>query len=267
MTAINPARLKVQITELGELIDQPAPFIAQLHELLSFYSARVRQTSLAKTSLSLQTYQVPEPVIQALVNEIAERLAENLQAGYALADALWKENWMEFRQLAIHVLGLLPDTEPDRILHRVQVWLDDCISETIRRSIMIEGMAGLAKQKPKECLNFIQELINSESKENLQAAIFGLELFAIDPSYTNLPHVFNDLSKILLVEDIGLAKELSALIRILASRSEQETTYFLIKQLHPDNEPRTLRIIRQVLNDLSQDNQDLLRQKMEMYRN
>ena len=263
MTAINPAKLKIQTAELGEIIDQANQFIVRLHELLGYYSARIRQTSLSRIPLKLQTYQVPDPVIQALEIEISERLEEDPAAGYPLVDALWEESWVEFRQLAVHVLGILPPDEPARILSRIQTWLKTCSSEDIRRLVMIEGMTRLASEGADHCLLFIKELISSGLKGNHQAALFGLELFATDPSYPNLPVLFRYLSKILLEEESGLTKEINALLRILAARSEQETTYFLVKQLDTAYKPRIIRVVRQVMNLLSQDNQDLLREKME----
>lgn len=267
MTAINPAKLKMQVAALGELISQPKRFTAQLHDLLSFYSARIRQTRLENTSLTLKTYQTPKPVLLAAENEITEKLADEPDTGFALMDELWEEPWLEFRQLAIHVLGLLPGDAPDRVIRRTKAWLEDCSSEDIRRLIMIKGMSGLASVKPQESLRFIEELINSGDKENLQASLFGLEYYATNPSYRNIPLLFKYLSKILLSEATGLSKEISALLRILASRSEQETTYFLLNQLRSDCNPRILRVIRQVMDDLSQDNQALLREKMKTKRN
>ena len=264
MTAINPARLKIQTAELGELIGQTDQFVPRLHDLLVFYSARVRQTSLSKTPLTLQSYQVPEPVIQALENEIADRLEGDSEAGYSLVEALWKERWVEFRRLAVHVLGILPTEEPDRILRQIQFWLEKCNSEDIRRLIMTEGLARLASERPEQSLHFLEELISSGSKENHQAALFGLELFAKKTSYANLPLLYRFLSQILLGGETGLVKEISTLLLVLASRSEQEVTYFLIKQLVPPSKPRIYRVIRQVMRQLSPENQHLLREKMEI---
>ncbi len=263
MTAINPARLKLQIAELGELIDQADQFAAGLHELLAYYSARIQQTSLSKTPLRLQTYQVPKPVIRALENEISERLVSNPEAGFPIVDALWDEYWIEFRQIAVQVLGILPPNEPDRILDRILIWLDDCSSEDIRLMIMTEGLNSLASESPDQCIALIEKLVSRNDKGNHQAALFGLGMFARSPSYLNLPILYRNLARILQTVENGLIKEICALVRILIDRSEQETTYFLIKQLDLAYQPRFNRVVRQVINNLSQDNQILLREKME----
>lgn len=263
MTAINPARLKIQTAELGELIRQPDEFKSRLHDLLDFYSARVRQTNLSSTPLRLQTYQAPQPVLQALELEIAGSLEENPEAGFPLLDALWVERWVEFRQLAIYLLGILPCYDPAPILERVRSWLEACSSEEIRHLIMIQGMSKLAQEKPQQCLAFIEDLIKSGSKADHQAALFGLEIFATNSAFLNLPLIYRYLSHILATEETGLRKEIRNLLETLIIRSEQETTYFLGQQLAVAAKPRIERVTRQVLGQLSPTNQQFLRLKLE----
>ena len=265
MTAINPARLKLQTAELGELIDQPDQFIVRLHDLLSFYSDRIRQTSLSRTPHKLQTYQVPEPVVQAMEIEIAGQLEGDSELGYPLIDALWVERWVEIRRLAIYLLGILPTEDPTLILSRIQSWLEACTSEDIRRRLMTEGMSKLAKEKPDQSLAFIQNLITSGSKSNKQAALFGLEFFAQNSTFPNLPLIYRYLSQILQAEEEGLVKEINALIKTLIIRSEQETTFFLGQQLGLSTNPRILRVTRQAMSRLSPDNQKFLREKLDKW--
>ena len=126
MTAINPARLKIQCAELSENYSNPAKFIPGLHDLLGFYAARIRQTSLSRIPLTLQAYQVPAPVLRALVIELENYLEEDPSLGLKLIDTLWKEEWVEFRQLAIICLGDLPPFDPEQILDRIKFWLKSC---------------------------------------------------------------------------------------------------------------------------------------------
>lgn len=263
MTAINPARLKVQIAELGGLINQPDHFKARLHDLLNFYSARVRQTSLSGKPLQLQTYQAPKPVLLALEIEIAGLLEENFEGGFPLLDALWDEPWLEFRHLAIYLLGISPAQDPTPILDRIRSMLEACTSDEIRYLIMIQGMAKVAQEKPDQCLAFIQDLIKSGSKADHQAAVFGLEVFAKNSAFLNLPLIYRYLSHILGTNEKGLVKEISHLLQTLILRSEQETTYFLGQQLGLAPKPRILRVTRQVIGKLSPSNQHFLRKKLE----
>ncbi|MEJ2446709.1 MAG: DNA alkylation repair protein [Anaerolineales bacterium] len=262
MTAINPARLKAQAAEIAVLVKEPDQLISRVHELLSFYSSRIRQTSLAKTPLSLQTYQTPAPVLRALEIELNEQQEQGQAAGIILAEALWDEPWVEFRQLAVFVLGSLPAENADKILKRIKRWLDDCTAEDIRRLVMTQGMGNLATENPQACLKFIQELVESGTKADQQAALFGLGLFAADPDFLNLPPLYKTLDQILSSEESGLVKEITALLRLLIERYEQETAFFLEQQLSGKPQPRVLRVVRQVQKNFSRENQHLLHEKL-----
>lgn len=263
MTAINPARLKAQAAEMAALVNEPDQLISRVHELLSIYSSRIRQTSLSKTHLSLQTYQTPAPVLRTLEIELNEQLERDQAAGFLLAEAFWDEPWVEFRQLAVFILGNLSLENSDKILERIEHWLDNCTAEDIRRLVMTQGMGNLAAENPQACLEFIQGLIKNGTKADQQAALFGLGHFAADPNFLNLPPLYKSLDQILSSQESGLVKEINALLRVLIDRFEQETAYFLKQQLASKPQPRVLRVVRQVLKNFSPENQRLLHETLE----
>ena len=259
MTAINPAKLKIQAAALGNTLAEPDLLIPRVHDLFSFYSSRIRHTSLAKTPLTLRTYQVPPPVLRALRLEFKARLETDPAQGFVICDRLWQERWVEFRQLAVYTLGVLPVSTPEGILSRIRSWLDDCRSEDIRRLTMTAGLARLAAENPALCLDFIDQLVAGGKKADLQAALFGLRRFVEDEQFINLPLIFKTLDRILRAKESGLSKEIAALLRMLAARSEQETAYFLISQLKEPSHPRLEKISRQLLGRFSPDYQSLIR--------
>ncbi len=265
MTAINPARLKIQCAELSENYSNPAKFIPGLHDLLGFYAARIRQTSLSRTPLTLQAYQVPAPVLRALVIELEEYLEDNPSLGLKLIDALWIEEWVEFRQLAIICLGDLPPFDPEQILDRIKFWLKSCTAEDIRKRIMTRGLAHLVEEKPKIIFNFIGDLISSGSKMNHQAALFGLLFFGENPDFDNLPVVYKLLAEILQNEEAGLMKEITALLKVLQQRSEQETAFFLERQLAAAAKPRISRVTRQVMGQFNTENRAVLKKALDNF--
>jgi hypothetical protein len=265
MTAINPAKLKIQCAELGELFQYPPRFISGLHDLLAFYDARIRQTSLSQAPLSMKTYQVPAPVLRALELELGDVLDKNPDQGFNLVDALWQEEWLEIRQLAVNLLGLLPTSTPESILERIQTWMNNCTSENLKRQIMTRAMARLADEKPSQVLAYLKSLASSDSQSNRQGALFGLVLFAEDPDFDNLPVVYNILRNILLIEETVYIKEITTLINLLQMKSDQETAYFLVRQVATASKPRIFRVIRQVLGTFTEESQQLLREKLSSY--
>ncbi len=265
MTAINPARLKIQCADLCENFSYPEKFLSGLHDLLAFYAARIRQTSLTRTPLTMQTYQVPSPVLWALINELEDLLNDEPEISLQLIDALWEVEWNEFRQLAIICLGKVPPLKPENILDRVKSWLENCTAENIRRKIMTRGLVRLAEEKPKVVFGFFGDLVRSGSNKDHQAALFGLLAFAANQNFDNLPVIYTLLAEILQTEETGLVKEITALLRTLGKRSEQETAYFLERQVAAAAKPRIFRVTRQVMGQFNQENQALLRDALKTF--
>jgi hypothetical protein len=267
MTAINPARLKIQCAELGNSFRKPIHLISELHNLLGFYSSRIRQSNLSNSSSKLSSYQVPGPVFKALELELGALVGQFPDHGLELIDLIWQEEWLEFRQLAIILLGNLPTNKYKYTISRVQNWMEICSSEDLRFLIMEKGLCRLVNDKPQPVLGLIDKLCKSNSSESQQAALFGLIPFAENNKFDNLPYIFKNLRIILLKEDTRLVKEICTILRLLQKRSDQETAYFLSKMLVAASKPRIIRITRQLMADFSPESQDLLGEGLKKYRN
>jgi hypothetical protein len=265
MTAINPARLKIQCAELVESFRDLPRFISELHDLLAFYGARIRQTSLSQSPLTLQTYQVPAPVLRDLVLELSGSIDKNPEQGLLMVDALWQEEWLEFRQLGVSLLGYLPTSAPERILDRIQIWIKNCTSEDLKRLIMTSAMARLVDEKPSHVLEFLKSLAANDARADRQSALLGLVPIAEDPNFDNLPVIYNILRDILQIDETVFTKEISGLIHSLQKKSDQETAYFLVRQMALASKPRIFRVIRQVLPLFSEESQQLLRENLSNY--
>jgi hypothetical protein len=265
MTAINPARLKIQSAELSEYYSDPDSFISRLHDLLDFYAIRVRQTGISKPNILLQSYQVPPPVLRALGRELNEPLNSHPSQGLLLIDALWEEEWLEIRTLAVNLLGALPPVNPESVFKRIRSWLSSKQSGSVRHILTTRGVNRLSRENPELVLEFFQDLLSTPNKENYQAVLSGMIPFAQDQTFENLPLMYKLLDKILLVEEKGLIKEILAVLIILIKRSEVETLYFLERQVVVASKPRILRVTRQILPYFSEGNQSALKKTLESY--
>jgi hypothetical protein len=260
MTAINPARLKIQSAKVAESFLDSNQFINELHGLFTFYAARIRQTSLSRAPLALQAYQIPAPVIMTLELELSEIAKEHPEKSLELVDELWKEDWVEFRQLAVLLLGLIPINSKNEILRRIRSWVKTSPTEELRQQVIIKGLQGMMAEKPEKVLDMLKKMAASKDKKDLQGALYGLIPFVEDPDFENFPTVYKILSAILLPDDQILIKEISTIIRALQRRSDQETANFLVRQLSTASKPRISRITRQVLKYFSKESQELLRE-------
>ena len=265
MTAINPARLKIQCVELSESYSDPGKFIQDLHELFDFYAVRVRKNEVTRTSLLLQSYQVSPPVMRALEQELIEPLNTQPSQGLILIDALWEQEWVETRALAVSLLGSMPPINPASIFKRIESWISSCKSNPIRSTLTTRGVSRLSTENPELVLNFFHELLSAPSKGNCQAVLFGLVPFASNHDFDNLPRLYKLLDSILLVKEKGLVKEILVILKTLIKRSEEESLYFLERQLSTASKPRILRVTRQILPSFSVHNQAALKEALKSY--
>ncbi len=265
MTAINPARLKIQCVELSELYSDPEQFIRGLHELFDFYAIRVRKSGIARNPLLLQSYQVSPPVMRALELELIDPLNTQPSQGLILIDALWEQEWVETRTLAVSLLGSIPPINPASIYKRIKSWISSCKSDVIRSILTTRGVTRLSIENPELVLNFFHELLSPPTKGNCQAVLFGLVPFAGDQNFDNLPRLYQLLDSILLVEEKGLIKEILILLKTLIKRSEQESLYFLERQLYTASKPRIFRVTRQILPSFSTQDQASLKETLKNF--
>ena len=263
MTAINPARLKIQCAKLAAYYQNPEEFIPGLHDLLGFYASRIQITALNRTPLTLQPYQVAPPVLRAVEAELDPYLNTHPSYGLLLVDALWEEEWFEFRQLAIILIGNIPPINPDPIFIRIRKWLSTSTTESIRSLLLNRGTKRLKAEKPDLVLSFYKDLLQKPTKRNCQAVLHGLMQFAADLEFLNMPVLYSLLADILLVEEKGLIKEIQELLGLLIDRSEQETTYFLNQQLSSASKPRITRVTRGLLPLFSEENQNTLKASLQ----
>ena len=131
--------------------------------------------------------------------------------------------------------------------------------------IMTRGLTRLAQEKPKITFKFIRDLISSGTKPNHQAALFGLLVFGENPEFDNLPLIYGLLAEILDHEESGLIKEITTLLKVLQKQSEQETLYFLERQLSTAYKPRIFRVTRQIMGQFNTENRRMLREKIENF--
>ena len=263
MPAINPARLKIRCTEIGEYFSDPQQFVAKLHDLLNFYADRIRRPGEAGAPPPLlPAYHVPAPVLRHLEREITPRAAQYPQAALSLADALWDEKWLEPRLLAAAILGNIPPALPDPILERVQTWGVGCKEALLQKELFTRGVSQIREHHQEEFLRVIGDLMANSKKDAQRGGLYALIPLLEDENFQNLPVVYHMLSTMLKREETGLQSEIVAIVSALSKRSEQETVFFLQETLLTAADPRITRVVRRSLSFFSEENQKRLREKL-----
>ncbi len=263
MPAVSIARLRAEVAGLGDLFARPAEFSTGLHRLLDFYADRVyRAGQSIPPAPILPTYHTPPLVIQQLQLELRSKCVQDPAAGLALADALWPDEFMEVRKLAVYLLGQVPPAPLQPVLERLKAWARPAEPVDILKILFSEGSARLRRELPETWLEAIQAWMNDPSPGSQFLGVQALVPLAEDRQFTNFPPVFRMISPFLYAPQPNLLHSLQEILESLARRSSVETAFYLRQILGSTTPPPTIRIIRRILPLLDAASQDALRKML-----
>jgi hypothetical protein len=261
MPAIYPARLRKQVAMVAEHFDQPAAFVRSLHHLLEFYADRAhRPGKSGEPAPLLDAYNVRPPVLREIVLGLAPSIKNEPDAGLALCDALWEQEYLEFRILAVKMLGLVPPQATSQdIVKRVDRWAKEAHEEQIKEILLNEGLASFRKEESEQFFRLVKNWLESESPAYQSLGLSALLPVIADSDFKNLPLFFRMSQPFCRVAPASIRPAVLDLLAALANRSPQETAFFLRQTLEMPNSPDTAWLIRHVVTAFPEEFQEGLR--------
>jgi hypothetical protein len=249
MPAIQPARLKIQSVQLAEWFTDPTIFMVKLREMLDFYADRVyRPGQAGDPPPLLKAYNVPTPVLRQISQEIARAILTNREAALALSDALWSEPVLEFRLLAVMILGQVSVQPVEDILSRVNTWAKPSTESRLIRALIVDGLALVRSVVADEYIHQVEIWLSTDQTFYRQLGLQALVPLLEMNEFENLPVVMRLITPLVRAAPSGLRPDLLAVIKLLAARSPKETSYFLRQNLAIKEEnPGTAWLARQSL--------------------
>jgi hypothetical protein len=262
MPAIQLARMKIQVAQLGEMMRQPEAFVRALHNLLDFYADRTyRPGQSGEPPPLLATYKTPRPVFRHIAVEIGTLAISDPPAAFAIIDALWAEPYIELRMLAITLIGKIPPTPPELILARIQTWLASRPENRLVNAILEQGLTQFRREYPPVYIQMIEEWLMVDEVFPRQTGLRALVPLLADPEFENLPTISHLLTPLIRMPPSELRIDLVAVLRALVHRFPQEASYLLRQNLSAEN-PDTIWLARQVLPDFPGEIQASLRETL-----
>ncbi len=260
MPAIQPARLKRQVSELADKFDQPALFVRDLHSLLDLYTDHThRPGQSGEPSPLIDTYKTPPPVMRQVWNELLPLVNQRPDDALSLCDALWAEQNFDLKMLAARFLGQMPVSPPDPVVVRISSWTSQELDNRILDGIFEYGLIQLQQYRPGILLDLVSYWIDSR-KPYLQHVGLRALLPMINQSMTeNLPSIFRMLTPYLRVAPSDLRPDIISILTALAHNSPSETAYLLRQNLFTPENPDTAWLIRRVLDEFPEEAQAGLR--------
>lgn len=260
MPAIQPALLRQQAALLVEHFTDPPAYIRSLRYLLDFYADRARrpgQSGMPDPMIS--AYKVRPPVLRIILQELAPLAVEEPEKGLALCDALWAEPNLEFRLLAAMPLGQIPTDPPRQIIDRLNTWLAPDLEFHLIEALMDHALERLRQEHPASMIRLIQEWLESSKPLYQQLGLRALLPLIENTQFENIPVFFRLVQPLSCNVPLGLKPDVLDVLTALVHRSPQETAYFLRQTLSFPEASDTAWLIRQLMDEFPQDQQDMLR--------
>ena len=228
MPAIQPARLKIQVTELVQYAVDPAEFCRAYHEFLDFYADRTyRPGQQGEPPPLIQAYQVPQPVLRAVEKEMSLFSRENRDATLAVADALWLESYFEFRLLAAYLIGQVSPVPFSSVIRRIETWAEPRIEEKLLVPLVNSGLARILLEHPGFYLQQLEKWLGSEHLHFIRVGVKAVPQIVESDKFEDYPTIYTRLSKMIRGGKHPLKADILAVIKVLAERLPEETAYFL----------------------------------------
>ncbi|MDX9992811.1 MAG: hypothetical protein RBS68_12300 [Anaerolineales bacterium] len=252
MPAIDIARLKIQTATLVEKFDQPAAFLHDLHEILDLYADRTMRVSVAAPASVLRSYRAPHSVLKQIEMELAPLTATFPEQSMALTDALWKDAHLETRLLAATLLGRIDPRTP-LLVERISAWGGRAKDKKVRAALVSTSLNRLRRETPDQFLLLIQEWLGSDRPNMWANGIQALIPLLDDPSFENLPPVFEIVRPVIASAPASLQNELASLMNTLHRASPVETAFFLKQIIGALHNAQALSSFRRILPALNKE--------------
>lgn len=260
MPAIQPARLRQQAALLAQSFNQPDNFIRSLHHLLESYADNARHPGQSsETHPLIEAYYVRPPVLRQLVVELNPYAQVDPEGAIVLAEALWGQPFLEFRQLAANLLGLVPVDNLQPVVTLLEEWLRSRPEDQIIEALLVQGTRSLRRDRQADFMQIVSRWLETQELFANQLGLRALIPLVQEPGFENIPFIFRLVQPFSRSMDSGLRPFMADIMHALARRSPQETVFFLRHNLEISEHPDTSWLIRQTLPVLPVELQESLR--------
>ena len=258
MPAVDIARLRIQSAAVTDHFDNPEQLLRALHDMLDLYADRTRRPGRLTSPVTvLPAYNVPTPVLRQLETDLGFQGEERPGELLLLADALWRDGYLETRLLAAYLLGRIPPGG-DEFMDRLTDWVGGTREPNVRRTLLSVGLSRLRRENPEQFLRLMSRWVNPIRHKMWSNAIQALLPLLSDPDFDNLPVVFDIVRPIIETAPATLQNDVADLISGLYDASPTETTFYMRQIATFSSHPQTRLNLRRILARLPEGLQEML---------
>jgi hypothetical protein len=261
MSAINLSRLHTQLDLILPTLGDIEIFLKGLREIYSFYADHTHPLGNPPSGVfTLAEFNTPVILNREVLLLLSPACRETPDHMLALADRLWQEPQVEFRQLSAQILGKLPESKTDAVLERIRAWSEASPNLELLPYLHHQASVAIRRHSPQKWLDLLSEWDASTQPSLSRLAIEGVLPLIDDHDFENLPAIFTYLTPLFFQLDSERQYDLLTVLKHLARRSEVETVHFLQKAIELSSDPNMARFIRRSLVFFTSTNQEYLKE-------
>jgi hypothetical protein len=265
MPAIQPIRLKRQITLVTAQFDNPQNFLIEIHGLLSYYSNPLHHPGQSGEPAPLMnSYNVPKPVLRHIQKALIPFASNSPNQALALSQTLWSEPYLETHLLAAFMVGQIPSDQATDTIQQIQQWVLGGIDERFLKPLAEASLQRLRQEDPSLLIHQIEIWLEEPNLILRQFAFQALIPIISDPCFENLPLIINLINPYTRTIDEALRQEILDIILALINRSPIEIAYLLRKNYQVFKKDDTAWLIRQSISRFPADLQQSLKETIRM---
>lgn len=258
MPAIELGRLQHQVTQLSDLFAQPADYVHAVVNLLRDHGLPAhRQGKVKGMRAILVRIQAPPPLLRLLTLEISQRAKQFPDEALVIADGLWAEQILETCQLAIALLGSVPDRASE-VCERLEKWARENREQLLVPELASEGTRTLRVEDQEALFEMAERLLRTRDDRKQVFAIGVLRSLVEKRESVDFPRIYQVLEQVCLNPDRKIRPELAELLTSLAKASPKETEYFLSALRSTEASENARWVVRQAARALPTEARDRL---------
>jgi hypothetical protein len=255
MPAIEFERLEKEISEIARYIADPSRVGRSVRELLEFYGrGSAIRVSSRKAPDDMKSFGTPQVVIMELQRALRSRLSQDPTLGPEIAQFLWEDGHQESRILGIRILL---DSWDAKTPNTFAEWINESEDREVLRALALGWLEQIGIRTEDKAVAEIFDRIRANRRVNLAFCALVVQAALNQPDFDDIPIVLQMTDRLLSETKGELADLVEEILRVLARRSPQETTQFLVDRI--EKEPiSTRRMIRRVLSSFPDRQQSVL---------
>jgi len=232
MPSVQSEQIKRESQEIAALFDEEKRLVRALDLHFERYANRAKRQGKKRVNQgTLHHYDVPEPVIRQMRQELFVPVRDEAKQGLMLVDALWERRTREHRELAAFLLGELPAKSFRNVRARIQRWGLENREEGMIRAIAKLATSRMMEEDAPALLPLVKTMFRAADVRQRAIGLLILKGITDRGEMDLLPAILDMMIPLYRTSGKSLRPFLLETIESLIDRSPGEALYFLQQRL------------------------------------